>query len=326
MNRRPNALLAALALLLALAIPFIPASYAPVRAESALAAQPEATAAPAPAAGESGEATPQNLTADDIRGEAAILIDADTGSVLFEKNANEKLYPASTTKIMTALLALEYGHLDDTVTVPKSIAKLPKDSSLVPLKPGEKLTMRDLLYGLMICSGNDAAVTIATKVAGSVGAFVKMMNEKAEALGCTQTQFKNPHGYQNKAHYTTARDLALIAREAMKDETFRQIVSAASYTMPKTNKSKQRKLTSTDLMLIDSSPYYYPYEIGVKTGHHSKSGQCFVGAAVKDGVTLISVTLKSTTSGMWKDTRKLMDYGFAQYASASPTPAPAANG
>jgi D-alanyl-D-alanine carboxypeptidase len=320
-------LLAALALLLTLAITFIPVSYAPVQAESTATAtaQPEATASPAPAAGTYDETTLQNLTEEDIRGEAAILIDADTGSVLFEKNANEKLYPASTTKIMTALLALEYGHLDDTVTVPKSITKLPKDSSLVPLKPGEKLTMRDLLYGLMLPSGNDAAVTIATKVAGSVDKFVKMMNEKAQALGCTETQFKNPHGYQNKAHYTTASDLALIAQEAMKNETFREIVSAKSYTIPKTNKSKKRKLTTTDLMLSDSSPNYYPYEIGVKTGHHSMSGQCFVGAAVKDGVTLISVVLKSSKSGMWTDTRKLMDYGFAQYA-ASPTPAPASGG
>jgi D-alanyl-D-alanine carboxypeptidase (penicillin-binding protein 5/6) len=291
--------------------------------------QPEATAIPAPAAGAYDAANPQNLTEDDIRGEAAILIDADTGSVLFEKNANEKLYPASTTKIMTCLLALEYGHLDDVVTVPKSITKLPKDSSLVPLKPGEKMTLRDLLYGLMICSGNDAAVSIAVKVAGSVDKFVAMMNQRAQQLGCTNTSFKNPHGYQNKAHYTTARDLALIAREALKNEAFRQIVSATSYTVPKTNKSRKRKLVTTDLMLADSSPFYYPYEIGVKTGHHSKSGQCFVGAAVKDGVTLISVTLKSSKSGMWNDTRRLMEYGFAQYAAASPdalaTAAPASD-
>ncbi len=273
----------------------------------------EATLAPSPTAGSYDEKHPENLTAEDLKGASAIVVDINTGRVLFEKNADKKLYPASTTKIMTALLALEYGHLDERVTVPKQITKLPKDSSLVPLKAGEKLPLIDLLYGLMLPSGNDAAVSIATFVAGSVDDFVAKMNQRAEELGCENTHFANPHGYQDEDHYTTARDLALIAREAMKNETFREIVSARSYTIAATAKSKKRKLTTTDDMLVESSPNYYPYEIGVKTGHHSKAGSCFVGAAQKDGVTLVSVTLKSSEKGVWTDTRRLMEYGFAQY-------------
>jgi D-alanyl-D-alanine carboxypeptidase (penicillin-binding protein 5/6) len=259
------------------------------------------------------EKNPQNLKAADIRGTAAIVMDAKTGRVLFEKDADRRMYPASTTKIITALLALEYGHLDETVTVPKQITKLPKDSSVVPLKAGEKLSLEELLYGLMLPSGNDAAVTIAAHVSGSVDAFVTRMNERAAELGCRDTHFKNPHGYMQEEHYTTARDLALIAREAMKLETFREIASTESYTLPAVSKGKKRKLVSTDEMILETSSSYYPYEIGVKTGSHSKAGHCFVGAAEKDGVTLITVTLKSTEKGMWTDTRRLSEYGFSQY-------------
>lgn len=259
------------------------------------------------------EKNPQNLTADDIEGEAAIVIDYKTGQVLFEKNADQKLYPASTTKAMTCLLALEYGHLNDMVTIPKDVSKVPADSSLVPVKPGERMPFIDLLYGLMMHSGNDAAVAVAVIVAGSVDNFVAMMNQRARDLGCENTHFANPHGYQDETHYTTARDLATIAREAMKNETFREIVSAKSYTMAATDKRDKLKLATSNAMFVKTSPYYYQYEVGVKTGYHSKAMHCFIGAAKKDGISLISVTLKSTKAGKWIDTKRLMEYGFAQY-------------
>lgn len=306
LTRRHDGFLSIAALFLTVVVTLGCAPAHSARAESAVTPAPAAESA----AETYDENYPQNLTEEDIRGEAAIVMNAETGEFLFEKNADEILYPASTTKIMTCLIALEYGKLDKTVTVPKQITKLPKDSSLVPLKAGEKTKLRDLLYGLMLRSGNDAAVTIAVAVSGSVSKFVDKMNQRARELGCTNTNFANPHGYHNKNHYSTARDLAIIAREAMKNTEFRKIVSTTSYTLPKTNKHKKRTLTTSDAMLLESSTHYYPYEIGIKTGYHSKAGQCFVGAAEKDGVTLISVTLKTSKSGRWTDTRRLMEYGF----------------
>ena len=313
MSRRHDGFFGIVAFILAAVIALGCAPALPARAELAATAAPTA----APAVETYDENNPQDLTEENIRGAAAVVMNAETGDLLFQKNADEILYPASTTKIMTCLLALEYGKLDKAVKVPKQITKLPKDSSLVPLKAGEKTTLRDLLYGLMLRSGNDAAVTIAVAVSGSVSKFVERMNRRAQELGCTNTNFVNPHGYHNKKHYSTARDLAIIAREAMKNAEFRKIVSATGYTLAKTNKHKKRKLTTSDAMLLESSPHYYPYEIGIKTGYHSKAGQCFVGAAEKDGVTLIAVTLKSSKSGRWTDTRRLMEYGFSMLGSDS---------
>jgi len=281
--------------------------------KAAPTATPSATATATPAPGAYDAAHPEALKAGDILGEAAVVMDGSSGRVLFEKNADEKLYPASTTKTMTLLLALEHGHLDDTVTISDEIAKIPKDSSVVPVMAGEQMTLRDLLYGMMMRSGNDAAVAVAVYVAGSVDKFADMMNQKAVELGCTNTHFVNPHGYQDTDHYTTAHDLALIAREGMKSDTFRRIVSTRSYQMAATNKHKARTIGSTDSMLNPDSVSYYQYEIGVKSGYHSLAGQCFVGAAQKDGTTLVSVTLKSTKAGKWADTRRLMEYGFTRY-------------
>jgi D-alanyl-D-alanine carboxypeptidase (penicillin-binding protein 5/6) len=302
LTRRPNLVVPVLALWLSMILALSAGFGVPALAETA-AATP----------GAYDDKNPQNLSADDIEGTAAIVIDEKSGRVLFEKNADQKLYPASTTKIMTCLLALEYGHLNDTFTIPKEISKVPADSSLVPLVAGEKMTFIDLLYGMMMHSGNDAAVAVAVIVAGSVDNFVYMMNQKARELGCENTHFANPHGYMDETHYTTARDLATIAREAMKNQTFREIVSARSYTMAPTDKSEKRKMATSNSMFVKTSPFYYQYEVGVKTGYHSKAGQCFVGAAVKNGIPLISVTLKSSKDGKWVDTKRLMEYGYSQY-------------
>jgi D-alanyl-D-alanine carboxypeptidase len=311
-NRRTNWLNALVGVLLAATIALGVAYPVPAQTKKAAAtATPIPTATPAP--GAYNAAHPENLKVSNILGEAAVVMDASSGRVLFEKNADEKLYPASTTKTMTLLLALEHGRLDDVVTVSAEAGKIPKDSSLVPVTVGEQLTLRDLLYGMIMRSGNDAAVAVAVYIAGSVDKFADMMNQKAKDLGCTNTHFVNPHGYQDQDHYTTARDLALIAREGMKNDTFRQIVSTRSYQMAATNKHKARTIQSTDSMLNPESANYYQYEIGVKSGYHSLAGQCFVGAAQKDGTTLVSVTLKSTKVGKWTDTKRLMEYGFTRY-------------
>ena len=259
------------------------------------------------------EVYPQDLVLKDIIGESAVVISYETGRILFEKNAEQKMYPASTTKIMTCMLALEYGHLNDTVTIPKDISKTPAGSSLVPLKSGEKMPFIDLLYGLMVPSGNDAAIAVAVIVAGSVDNFVRMMNERARALGCKNTHFTNPHGFHDETHYTTVLDMAIIAHEAMKNPIFREIVSAKGYTMTATTVREKLKLATRNSMFIKTSDYYYEPMIGIKTGWHSKAGQCFVGAAKKDGVTLISATFKSTQGGKWTDTKRLMEFGFSQY-------------
>lgn len=259
---------------------------------------------------------PQNLKDDDIVSKAGLVVDAETMTVLYDKNADRQAYPASTTKIMTCLLALENSSLTDMVTIPDEVSSLPLDSSKVPVKPGEVMTMGDLLHGLMMVSGNDAAIAIAHHVAGSTDAFVELMNARAAELGCTKTHFTNPHGYHDEDHYSTAYDLALIAREALKSRDFREIVSCARYVMGATALREKKALATQNPMFVASSKYYYPDLIGVKTGTHSKAGHCFVGAAVKDGVTLISVTLrapKAEKQESWIDTARLIDYGNTRY-------------
>lgn len=258
------------------------------------------------------------LSPDDLAAESAILIDGRTGEVVFEKNADRAMYPASTTKIMTCLLALEYGHLDETVTISQEAADVPKDSSLMPVTPGEQMSFRDLIHGLMLHSGNDSANAIAVVVAGSVDAFVARMNERAAQLGMTGTRYVNAHGYHADGHYTTARDMAILARTAMENETFRQIVSTPGYIIEPTNKRSERlKMVNTNLMILDGSEYYDARVIGVKTGFTKAAGQTFVFAAQSDGAYLIGVVMKTADdkdSGQrWLDTKALLDYGFARY-------------
>ena len=268
-------------------------------------------------------ANPQNLTDDDLTAKAALVMDAATGTVLYDKNARRKTYPASTTKIMTCLVALEnFPDLNQLVTVGPEAKQIPSDSSTLGVRQGEAYPMIDLLYGMMMRSGNDAAMTIAVAVAGSVDAFVGMMNQRAKELGCKDTNFVNPHGYHDEAHYTTAYDLALIAQAAMLNRTFREIVAAKSYTMSATDQREKWRIDTSYDMYVATSKFYYPDLIGIKTGYHSKAGRCFVGAADKDGVELISVVLKSkSTKGSdgkysgeyWVDTARLLDYGITRY-------------
>ena len=267
------------------------------------------------------EAHPENLTEDQLYAKAAILIEASTGEVIFEKNADEALYPASTTKILTALLGLELGDLNATVTMDTAAGNIPSDSSTIPLSVGETINFQDLLYATMIRSGNEGANLIAQTVAGSISAFVDLMNLRTQELGCTNTHFANANGLHDDYHYTTARDMSKIARAAMQNETFRNIVKTYSYSLPKSNLQRSRVLIGNSdnwLNPSEENPNYYPYAIGIKTGYHARAGYCYVGSAIKDGVELISVVLYTTKSGRWTDSKKLMEYGFSQFVSVTP--------
>lgn len=266
---------------------------------------------------------PELLEDDQLIAHSAILMEVDSGEIIFEKSADDIMYPASTTKIMTVLLGLMMGDINETVTVSDTAMNIPADSSTMGLKAGEEINFLDLCYGTMLVSANEGANVIAETVSGSIDNFVQLMNNAAQVFGCTNTHFANPHGYHDDNHYTTAHDMALIAREAMKNETFRQIVSATTYQLPRTNLQRARTITNKASILqpgTEEKPnkYYYPYATGIKTGSHSKAAYCFVGSASKDGVDLISVVLYTSNRGRWTDTIKLMNYGFAQYISVTP--------
>lgn len=257
---------------------------------------------------------PSSLTEAALDCEAAILIDADSGDVLFSKNDRIRMHPASCTKIMTLLLGVESGiDFNQQIAVPQAAADVPKDSTLIPVFPGETMTFGDLLQGFMLASGNDGANAIAVIVGGSVQNFVQMMNQRAAELGCQNTHFANPHGYTADGHYTTAYDLALITKEAMKNDDICRIVGNASATIH-VNERGDLKLKSKHYMMQSDSQYYYADCVGVKTGTTSAAGQCFVGAAERNGATLISVVLNCTTEAKrWIDTAKLFEYGWLCY-------------
>ena len=274
---------------------------------------------------------PELLDADMLYARSAILIEADTGEVLFEKNADMLMFPASTTKILTAYIALQMSDLDnDLVTVSQRAVDLVPDTyTTVPLNVGEQVYMRDLIPAMLVRSGNEAANAIAEYLSGSVESFASLMNRTAQMLGCSSdTHFTNPSGVQDENHYTTARDMALIARVAMQDERFAKIVSSHKYEMPATsgvNEATDRAAGHPQRTLVGSvefvnpeSSSYYRDGTGIKTGFTYAAGRCFVGAAQRGGLKLISVVFYSSDSGYWSDTRKLMEYGFTQIESISP--------
>ncbi|MBE0601710.1 MAG: D-alanyl-D-alanine carboxypeptidase, partial [Firmicutes bacterium] len=264
---------------------------------------------------------PEVLLAEQLHAKSAILIEASSGKIIFEKNADQVMSPASTTKILTVFLGIVKGDLEATVTASADTVNLPYGSSSIPLDMGETINFKDLLYATMIRSGNDGARLIAEAVAGNVPAFVDAMNQAASMIGCTNTHFVNPSGLDDTDHYTTAHDMALIAREAMQNELFRSIVNTFTYSLPRSNLRGSRVMVGTDanwLNAADDNEYYYPYAIGIKTGYLDRAGYCYVGAAVKDGVELISVVFYSSRVGRWTDSIKLMNYGFTQFVSVTP--------
>ncbi len=240
------------------------------------------------------------VSAPEVSAASVVLIDGD-GRILYEKEADVRRPMASTTKIMTALVAIEAGDLEREVTVPKEAVGV--EGSSVYLTAGEKITFLNLLYALMLESANDAAVAIALLTAGSVETFVERMNRKAETLGLADTHFCNPHGLDEETHYTTARDLAVLTRYALRNETFARIVSTVRTAVPMNGAEGTRLFLNHNRMLIR-----YEGCLGVKTGYTKKSGRCLVSAAERDGVRLIAVTLQDPDD--WRDHARLLDYGF----------------
>lgn len=233
---------------------------------------------------------------------SGVLIEASTGTVLKDENMNERCYPASTTKILTALVAIRLLPLDRVVTVDRRASGI--EGSSIYLKAGQKITVEDLLYGMMLRSGNDAATALAIEACGSVEAFANIMNLTAKELGAKNSHFVNPHGLQDEEHYTTAYDLALITAAAYKCEAFRRIVS-----------TKVRNITidGEKVAIANKNKMLSLYEgaNGVKTGYTTASGRCLVAAAKREGMQLISVTLNYPD--MWNDSMRLLDYGFENF-------------
>ena len=290
----------------------------------------EATSEPIPEPTLSPEASPydpehpENLEPEQLYGLSAILMTASKGEIIFEKDAYSIRYPASTTKILTVLLGIMMvDDLEQVVTVSESAMNIPADSSTMGLHAGEEIRLIDVLYGTMMLSGNEGANVIAETVSGSIPAFVDLMNRTAQVIGCENTHFANAHGYHEDDHFTTAYDMALIAREAMQNETFRRIAGTVTYAIPRTNMQKARTITTkSEYMLTgsDENPnkYYFPDATGIKTGSHSHAGYCYVGSASRNGVDLISVVFFTGRRARWADTIKLMNYGFSQYVSITP--------
>lgn len=255
-----------------------------------------------------------------------ILMEASTGKILYEKGAHDVVPPASTTKIMTAILTLEHCALTDTATVShEAIFTVPVGYTHANLVEGEVLTIDQLLHILLIPSANDAANVLAEHIAGSVSSFATMMNTKALELGCLNTHFVNPNGIHVQDHTSTAYDLALMGRYAMQNETFRSIVSTTKYTLPVTNKyaDNNRFFNNTNELIkpddrdrVDN--YYYSYATGIKTGYTNPAKDCIVASAKKDDVEYIVVILgadrtENGLSGRYLDCKNLFDYAFSNY-------------
>lgn len=246
-----------------------------------------------------------------------ILMEESTGTILYEKNMDEAHYPASITKIMTTLLALENGNLSDMVTFSDDAINNTEGSGIAR-DYGEQMTLEQCLYGVMLESANECAYAVAEHVGGTVENFVDMMNAKAKELGCTNTHFANPHGLQDENHYTTAHDMALIAQAAYQNETFRIIIGTKMYTIPPTNKhAEETVLRNHHDMLCTyhnaNRKYLYPYCVGGKTGYTATANSTLVTYAEKDGMTLICVVMDTQSPNQFIDTVNLFDYAFDNF-------------
>ena len=261
---------------------------------------------------------------DEITGEYVILIEAESGAVLYEKNAYESFYPASTTKILTCIIAIEhYSAQPEGLDTKITVGSVTDRGTLMGLHNGEHIAIRDVLYGLMLKSGNDAAEAIADAIAGGKSEFAVLMNEKAAEIGMTDSHFVNPNGLHKEEHVTTAYDMALLARYAMQNETFRKIVGTREYEADPTNKkSGGYEMVNTNRLLNTpdgSRDVRYEYATGIKTGNTKQAGYCLVASAEKNGVELISVILgdpetsdKSLTYNRFIHTKWLFEWGFEQ--------------
>ncbi|MBR7133252.1 MAG: D-alanyl-D-alanine carboxypeptidase [Clostridia bacterium] len=246
---------------------------------------------------------PYNISALGTSARAAILINGDTGEVIYEQNADEQLPMASTTKIMTALLLCENGDFDREITVTAEMLRV--EGSSMGLLAGDTVTLHDLLYGLLLASGNDAANVVAYVLGGTVDGFAKLMNKKAQELGLANTHFVTPSGLDAEGHFTTARDLATLARYAMQNDYFAEAAATQKATLEYGNPPYKRSLTNHNKLLKT-----FDGAVGVKTGFTKRSGRCLVSAAKRDGKYVIAVTLHDPND--WDDHSSMLEYGLSK--------------
>lgn len=265
----------------------------------------------------------------EVQAKAALLVDRNTGAVVYGMNEHDELYPASLTKIMTCLLTLEAideGRLrlsQEITATPTALEGLADDGSTAGIEAGEILTVEELLYCMMVVSANEACTILAEKISGSVGSFVDAMNRKAQELGCENTHFMNPHGYHDSQHYTSAWDLYLITKAALEHPMFMTLCDASSHTVPATNSSGERQLLNTNFLIRSGRDYYNPDVHGVKTGSHSQAGNCLVTTAQHASMDLLCVVLGAERvqkeDGTWwtysfGETNRLYDWAFGNFA------------
>lgn len=273
----------------------------------------------------------QNVQSNEIEGwaqgphiysEAGIVMDIDSGAILYAKNIDNPHYPASITKILTALVALEHNELTDTVTItPEDYNFLKRGDNHIGLKNGEEITMEDALHGTLLASGNEVAHAVASNTEGGYDNFLRLMNEKAKELGCTNSNFTNSHGLHDDNHYTSARDMALIGAAAFQNADFRRITSTLQYTIPVTNITNEtRTFQQHHKMLFDWRSQYYEYCVGGKTGYTDDALSTLVTFATKDDVNLVAVVLRAHGTGnTYVDTRAMLDYAFENFSKVSVT-------
>jgi D-alanyl-D-alanine carboxypeptidase (penicillin-binding protein 5/6) len=252
----------------------------------------------------------------DISCEAAVLMDIDNGQILYQKNIDQRVYPASTTKILTALVAIKKGNFEDMVNVSRDACLV--GGSHIGLQEDEIVNFNDLLYIMMLSSANDAAVAVAEHIGGSVEGFAGAMNEEARALGAVSSNFTNPHGLHDPDHYTTAGDMALIAREAMGNSVFKKIAGTYHYKVKRVlprpvNGIPQEDFVNHNKLLWRSSRYEYPDATGVKTGYTDEARNCLVASAERNGRRLLAVVMKAESFSMYTDAAALLDYGFNDF-------------
>ncbi len=260
-------------------------------------------------------ASTAELAKPEVAAEGAVLLNAATGEVLFGKNQDKQFYPASITKVMTALLTIEHCSLNEVVTFSESATtNLESGAVALGVSAGDQLTVEQSLYGLLLKSANEIGNGLAEHVSGSVSAFADLMNAKAAELGCKNTHFANPHGLNNENHKTTPYDMALILRAAVANDTFRKIDTTTSYEFPAIKNAAAHTITMGHKMMYPTDSRYYEGIIGGKTGYTSKAGNTLVTAVERDGVRLIAVVMKASGTH-YTDTKAMLDYGFALHAA-----------
>lgn len=260
------------------------------------------------------------LDSPEITATSAIVIDAQNGQILYEKNANDKKYPASITKIMTSLLALENGNWSDSVTFSENaIWGIERDSTHIALDVGEVIPFKDCMHAILIVSANEAALGMAEHIGGTDLNFYKMMNDRAKELGCLNTNFTNPNGLHDDNHYTTAYDMSLITKKALEFTQFREITSTKHYIIEPTNKqTEQRELWADNRLILEDSEYYYEFCEGGKTGYTDEAQGTLVSWAKKGDMELITVIMETSAANTYIDSKALYDYCFDNYVKGNP--------